>query len=653
MSPLQRVRKTLGVMVLAIALPAFVSGQTTNYYATQGSEYFPAGSLPGDQINPCVAISTSGGYLVWQDNITDGDGFGISAVQMDSTFSPIFGNFRVNVQGANDQENPQVALLNGGGAAFVWQGGKQGFQHIYARFLSASNLWVTGDVMVNTDTNHYQVNPCIATLTNGNVVVVWASVGQDNVDGFQGVYAQIFTPTGQKVGVEFLINQFTPYNQRTPAIAAFGNGNFIVAWVSEMERLNVAIPVSGLQISPTNGGLAGGYSVDIYGRTFDSNGNALTNEFLVNGSLSVCANPSVAVATDNSFAIAWSQKDTVVTNNSWDVYARTFNSGGIGGSIFTVNSQRYGDQYAPKIASLGTDYLIVWTSMGQDGSHEGVFGQFIHEYSVRIGGEFRVNTTVLNSQKFQAVASDTAGRALVVWSTYTGLANSMDLAAQRYANTLQLLSAPAAPVVSAVDSYTLSVTWAPISGFDVAYWDLFVDGSSTAIPVTNIYWVDDTYNPGETHSFQLAYVLTDGRSSPLSAAASAKTWGQDRVPHSDGLPDDWETLYFGTNTANWPKQGYATVYTAGGMSATALQIFEWGANPNDPSTWLRTTIGQTSEGWFLNWNPRPGYVYQVQTSTDLSTWNNLGAPRFASGTTDSVYLGLGLHGYYRVMRLIY
>ena len=101
-----------------------------------------------------MALSVSGGYLVWQDNITDGDGLGISALRLDSSFSGALSPFRVNSIGAGDQENPQVSLLNGGGAVFVWQGGQQGFQHIYARFLSAGNLWLGGDMQVNTFTNN-------------------------------------------------------------------------------------------------------------------------------------------------------------------------------------------------------------------------------------------------------------------------------------------------------------------------------------------------------------------------------------------------------------------------------------------------------------------------------------------------------------------
>ena len=56
-------------------------------------------------------------------------------MQLNGTLSGSGSSFRVNVQGAGDQENPRVTLLPGGGAAFVWQGGTNGFQHIYARFL--------------------------------------------------------------------------------------------------------------------------------------------------------------------------------------------------------------------------------------------------------------------------------------------------------------------------------------------------------------------------------------------------------------------------------------------------------------------------------------------------------------------------------------
>src|SRR5439155_24884527 len=96
-----------------------------------------------------------------------------SARRLEASFSGGFSAFRVNQTGTNDQQNPQVALLKKGGAAFVWQGGAKSRQQIFARFLSPSNTWITGDIRVNTASNQAKANPAIETLAHGNLSVVW------------------------------------------------------------------------------------------------------------------------------------------------------------------------------------------------------------------------------------------------------------------------------------------------------------------------------------------------------------------------------------------------------------------------------------------------------------------------------------------------
>src|ERR1017187_6805608 len=394
---------------LFLGIPAAVFGQT-NYYRTNGTEYAIIGSLPGDQVFPDVAVTPSGGFAVWQDNITDGSGWGVSARRLDSTLSGTLSTFRVNVQGTNDQENPRVALLKNGGAAFVWQGGKPSYQHIYARFLTPTNTFLTTtDLLVGTFTNNFQINPAVAVLNNSNVVIVWASFDQAGSNSLQDVYGQILSPTGQKVGANFLINQFIPYNQRTPAIAALKNGGVVVAWVSEQKR--AAFNLGG--INETNGSppsVVGSASADIYARLYSSNGVAAANEFPVNTDFNPCANPGVAVASDGSFMVVWGAYDMANPTNSWDIYARPFSSAGIGGTTVLVNSRLYGDEYVPRISAIGADYLIVWTSLGQDGSREGVYAQFLHENGSGVGAEFRVNTTTISQQMQPALASDGVGR---------------------------------------------------------------------------------------------------------------------------------------------------------------------------------------------------------------------------------------------------
>src|SRR5262249_29621139 len=150
-------RKVVLCLGLTAAIPGTLFGQTS--YVTNGSEYAIAGALHGDQVHPALALNSSGGYLAWEDAFTDGNGLGISALRLDSSCSGVLSPFRVNQNGTNDQQNARVSLLKGGGAAFVWQGGKKGYQNIYARFLSAGNTWITGDVLVNTYTNKSKLNP--------------------------------------------------------------------------------------------------------------------------------------------------------------------------------------------------------------------------------------------------------------------------------------------------------------------------------------------------------------------------------------------------------------------------------------------------------------------------------------------------------------
>src|SRR6202142_2742781 len=135
---------------LFLGLPVAIFAQA-NYYTTNGTEYPIIGSMPGDQVFPDVALNSGGGFVVWQDNITDGSGWGVSAARLDSTLSLTTWKQQVNVQGTNNQVNARVALLNNGGAVFVWQGGPKAFQQIYARFLTPANTWVTtNDVLLNS-----------------------------------------------------------------------------------------------------------------------------------------------------------------------------------------------------------------------------------------------------------------------------------------------------------------------------------------------------------------------------------------------------------------------------------------------------------------------------------------------------------------------
>src|SRR5262249_35499450 len=156
------------------------------------------------------------------------------------------------------------------------------------------------------------------------------------------------------------------------------------------------------------------------------------NEFLVDTTTNVCANPSVAAGPAGTFVIAWGQKDLAVSTNGWDVFARSYSAAGVGAPVQMLNTFVFGDQFAPRVGSLPTGYLVVWPSMGQDGSWEGVYGRYLDSTGAISDGEFRINTTTASRQMNGLVTSDGSGRFVAAWSGFTGAQYGMDLFAQRF-----------------------------------------------------------------------------------------------------------------------------------------------------------------------------------------------------------------------------
>jgi hypothetical protein len=434
------VRKLAMCWCVAVAGLSVASAQNIT---PQGTEYDIIGSLIGDQSHPQVALTPNGdgGYLIWEDNSASTLGLRIMSRRLNAGLGAQGPAVPVSSVGksktAGNQGKPQIALLpNNTGAVVVWQGGgagvKGGLLQIYARFLDANGTPTKSDIRVSSATKNNQTHPQVALLTDGNLVVVWSSDGQDG--SLKGIYAQRFSPAGVKIGTEFQVNQFTANNQRTPSVAGLVNGNFVVAWVSELQR--------------------GFSSVDVYARLYNAGGSPLGGEFPVNTTTTnLCANPAIA-SLSSGFAIVWSQKDgTSLTSGNpnngvpvsgvpttrsylnWDIFGRGFDHNGLAASEpVCVNTNRFGDQYGPKISASANGYFVVWTSMGEDGSWEGVFGQALTSTGALQGAEIPVNTTTISRQLHPSVASDGNNQFLTVWTSF-GAGTGFDLRAQAYVNT--------------------------------------------------------------------------------------------------------------------------------------------------------------------------------------------------------------------------
>ncbi|MBK8505823.1 MAG: hypothetical protein IPL46_28695 [Saprospiraceae bacterium] len=168
----------------------------------------------------------------------------------------------------------------------------------------------------------------------------------------------------------------------------------------------------------------------IYGQRYNANGNPQGMEFRVNEHTTNRQNrPDVAMDVEGNFTIVWSDEDQ---NNS--IYARRYAANGLElGNEFLVNTDTNSAKDAPVISADANGNLIVaWTSFGQDGSSMGVFAQRYDAIGLPQGGEFRVNSYTTNGQRQPAVAMDRDGDFVIAWSSSGQDGSQYGIYSQRY-----------------------------------------------------------------------------------------------------------------------------------------------------------------------------------------------------------------------------
>jgi hypothetical protein len=249
-----------------------------------------------------VAGLTSGDFvIVWTSSLEDGSNNGVFAQRYSALGAKQGTEFRVNTYTLNQQEVPSVVGLSTGDFVVSWHSnGQDGDAYgIYAQRFSSAGVAQDAEFRVNTYTLGYQTYPSMASLVNGDFIVVWQDSDQEDRSTY-GIYGQRYSSNGTAQSSEFHVNTYLTNDQQFPSVDGLEDGSFVVVWQSAGQD---------------------GSGFGIYAQRFSADGIALGSEFRVNvNTLGNQQRPSVVGLSGRDFVVTW--QDDNQDGSGFGVYAR-------------------------------------------------------------------------------------------------------------------------------------------------------------------------------------------------------------------------------------------------------------------------------------------------------------------------------------------
>lgn len=300
----------------AINQPGDIYGQRFNAAGVpQGIDFRVNEFTTGYRSGPAVATDAEGNFVVaWTSTNQGLTSFDVFARRFDANGTPQGDEFRVNVHTPDRQGQPSVTMLPVGGFVVTWESFWQDepFDRIYARRYGADGQAQGGEIRVSAYTSSYQRSPAVAADADGDFVVVWHSTSPPH----RGMYARRYSADGTPQGGEFRVNTHTTGAKGFAHLAMHRDGSFVVAWQSEGQD---------------------GASYGIYARRYHPNGAPEGDEFRVNTyTTGGQRTPTVAIDDDKNFTIAWRGQGVADPSG---IYAQRYDAAGAAkGAEFLVNT---------------------------------------------------------------------------------------------------------------------------------------------------------------------------------------------------------------------------------------------------------------------------------------------------------------------------
>jgi hypothetical protein len=343
------------------------------------AEAAPAGT---GFVDASMAAAPDGRFVVTYTQVADSTGtaFGVfgRAFNADGTAaSPEFG------QSGQGTSHSRVAMDAAGDFVLVWEGfriagpGGPAASGIYAQLYSATGQPVGNKLVVDENDPAVGVEraPDVAMDAAGDFAVTW-----DSSDiGAQGsIAARLYAAGGTPVTGPFQVSpdaaqgfSVTPFHAR---VAMDSVGEFVVVWEQQV--------VGG-----------GGEHHNVDGQRYDAAAVAQGTPFLINEYISGLEQdpPGVAMDAAGDFVVAWQSWDLSSAPAQANVFAKQFPVGGVVLPAIQINLYSGGEAVRPAVAmDAAGDFAITWASgsagqnptgdsaqdtTSEDGSGSGVYAR--------------------------------------------------------------------------------------------------------------------------------------------------------------------------------------------------------------------------------------------------------------------------------------
>jgi hypothetical protein len=400
----------------------------------------------GGQWYPTVAVSPNGNFFIaWNDHRVANFTAYIYAQLINVSGNRLWAS-DVRVSDEPDYFGyPDLAIDSSGNAVVV----SQNLNIVAQKISPIGDLVWKADVLVGPESGTvYQEDPVVATDVTGNAFVVWGDYRRNVED----MYIQKINAAGTKTWQTDLRVNSTG-DEAFPAVATDSNGNAVVVWASLRDGSNLNIYAQKIdsngnklwskdvQINNTNSFLfypsvaidSGGNAFitwedypDLYLQKIDSNGNRLwANALLIASNIGDWSHTSSDLAVDGlgNIIIAW--RGTVV--NGFNMYAQKLNSAGVPqwGNGIQVNAVAgSADDSLPTLAiDNNNNAIVVWPDIRSDNSSAEIYAQKLSSGGSKLwGADVRVN--LVNRQTTGSwdgtadISLDGSGNAFVVWKAW-------------------------------------------------------------------------------------------------------------------------------------------------------------------------------------------------------------------------------------------